>query len=995
MSDLIPPMLIKLQADVSELKKGLTQAENAIKGVDNSVKTASNGMTNFVGKIKQIGASLGIAFAGTQVLQFGRDVIAQAMEAEAQQQRLYQLMKVGTGATDEQVAALNAQADALEKVGVVTGGNITQTQSQLATFNLQAETIERLTPAILDYVTAEKGANASADEFKQMTNGLAQALNGNFGSLTRVGFVLDDHTKKLISSGTEAEKSAAIVDVLNSTYKDFNKELRNTPEGQMQALRNDFDKLKEDLGKKLLPALLGVTGFLTNTFIPALRSLGKFFKDNGDAIKIYAGIIVFATGVFYAYRAAVVATGIVTAVYTAIVKAQAAGHSIATLAAVNFAVAMYVLNAAIRANPIGAIITALTVLGAAFVFAWKKSETFRGIVIKGVQIVLTGFAYLVQGIGKFIGMLSKVPGMGWAKGIADGAQKASDSIKATSKNLSDLKSSVKSGYGEGAFTYGSGKGTGKGTGGGGGGGGGLDDKQKKKLEGYKKDVAKIYKDMNEAIADAQEKSQEVLERRNEVMLKAHKDHDEKVADLKKRNREVLDEAEKRNSEATAEAQKRRDKAEEQARKRHAEVIENIDKELADKKANLLKANNNKLDDIRKKAADKTADLTKAAAQKQANIVQQSMDRLSKAFASKTGFDLGEAFKGGADNADKLLTELKKKLAAAKELQANAAKLAGMGYSQVFIEEVVKQGPEAGNKIAEALKAASPDATKELQSLYGQVEKVSETGLDALAQTMNAGGKLATQELMDAYTQVSTDLKESLAAVNTEMNEALAEANAAYSEAVTEAETVRKEKLAEANKNLTEALAEAKVNYDEAIADALKALTEARERAQKDLDEGLAEAAKTLQEALLEAQKDYEKAIDEINKSTQKKLEDLRAKLLEIAALMRSISAASAAAAVSSAPTYTPIIAKTLPGGAATSTSVVTNYNTSVTGVNLTDPYSTTNQVVNAIKFGNVIVPSAPTALAAGEGGAIGAASIASRTYTLPSPQSVSKQFRDR
>jgi len=320
----------------------------------------------------------------------------------------------------------------------------------------------------------------------------------------------------------------------------------------------------------------------------------------------------------------------------------------------------------------------------------------------------------------------------------------------------------------------------------------------------------------------------------------------------------------------------------------------------------------------------------------------------------------------------------------------------MGYSQTFIEEVVKQGPEAGNKIAEALKAASPDATKELQSLYGQVEKVSETGLDALAQTMNAGGKLATQELMDAYKQVSVDLKESLAVVNTEMNEALAEANAAYSEAVTEAETVRKDKLKEANKDLTEALANAKTAYNEAIADANKALTEARERAQKDLDEGLAEAAKTLQEALLEAQKDYEKAIDEINKSTMKKLQDLQDKLKEVAAAMRALSSSSAASAISNAPKYTPIIAATVPGNnnGATPT-VVTNYNTSVTGVNLTDPYSTTNQVVNAIKFGNVIVPSAPTALAAGEGGAIGAASIKSRTYTLPTAQSVSAQFRDR
>jgi hypothetical protein len=990
-------MLIKLQADVSELKVGLAQAENALKGIDKSVQTASTGMANFSTKIKQIGASLGIAFAGTQVLQFGRDVIQQAMEAEAQQQRLYQLMKVGTGATDEQVAALNAQADALEKLGVVTGGNITQTQSQLATFNLQADTIERLTPAILDYVTAEKGANASADEFKQMTNGLAQALNGNFGSLTRVGFVLDDHTKKLISSGTEAEKSAAIVDVLNSTYKGFNAELRNTPEGQMQGLRNDFDKLKEDLGKALLPALRTVMGFMTGTLFPALRSFGKLIKDNADAIKMYAIIVGTLVTAFYTYKAALVTVKVAQQLYV-VVMTLMKGATLASIASTNgLAASMLALNAAMRANPIGLIVTALALVGVAFAIAWKKSETFRGIVIKVVQGILKWVELLLMAWGKFFSLLGKIPGMGWAKKIGDGLDGISKKINTASKNLNDLKSNFK-GMGNVSMTAGTAGVTGSGTGGGGGGGGGggLSGEQKKKLDGYKKDVKKIYKDMNEAIADAQEKAQEALDRRNEIMFKAQKNHDEKVDELKKRNREVLAEAQKRFDEAEDEALKRKNKADEQAKKRFAELEISIDKDLADRKADLLKANNNKLDDIRKKAADKTADLTKAAADKQANIVQQSMDRLSKAFASKTGFDLGEAFKGGADNAGKLLDELKNKLAAAKELQANAAKLAGMGYSQVFIEEVVKQGPEAGNKIAEALKAASPDATKELQSLYGQITTVSDTGLDALAQSMNAGGKLATQELMDSFNQVSKDLKESLAVVNTEMNEALAEANAAYSEAVTEAETVRKEKLAEANKDLTEALAEAKANYDEAIADASKALTEARERAQKDLDEGLAEAAKTLQEALLEAQKDYEKAIDEINKSTMKKLQDLKDKLAEVAALMKALSAASAAAAVANAPKYTPIIASTIPGGTSTTgTTTTTNINTSVTGVNLTDPYTTTTSVVNAIKFGNVIVPTAPSALAAGESGAIGAASIASRIVRLPSAQSMSANLRDR
>jgi hypothetical protein len=74
----------------------------------------------------------------------------------------------------------------------------------LQPFNLQTDTIKKLTPAILDYVTAEKGATASASEFKSMTNGLAQALNGNFASLTRVGFVIDEVTRNIIKNGTEA-----------------------------------------------------------------------------------------------------------------------------------------------------------------------------------------------------------------------------------------------------------------------------------------------------------------------------------------------------------------------------------------------------------------------------------------------------------------------------------------------------------------------------------------------------------------------------------------------------------------------------------------------------------------------------------------------------------------------------------------------------------------------------------------------------------------------
>jgi len=218
-------------------------------------KQAETSTDKLIRGVKKLAAATGLAFGTAQVIAFGKASVKAALDAQAQQQRLANLVKVTVGATDAQIQSLNDQAQALQEIGVVNKENITQTQSQLATFNLQIDTIKALTPAILDYVTAEKGAAASADEFKSMTNGLAQALNGNFASLTKVGFVLDETTKKTIKNGTEAQRAAALVAVLDSTYKDFNKNLALTDAGQMQILANAADDAAENIGVGLIDAL--------------------------------------------------------------------------------------------------------------------------------------------------------------------------------------------------------------------------------------------------------------------------------------------------------------------------------------------------------------------------------------------------------------------------------------------------------------------------------------------------------------------------------------------------------------------------------------------------------------------------------------------------------------------------------------------------------------------------------------------------------------------
>jgi hypothetical protein len=253
------------------------------KGTKAAIKDISKMEKNFNKFANKAAKTFGLAAlaAGAFAVKLGVDSVKAAIRAQGEQQRLNQILLTTNGATAEQVKILNAQAEALEKVGVVSAGNISVVQSQLATFDLQASSIQALTPAILDYVTAEKGATASADQFKTMTNGLAQALNGQFGALTRAGFVLDEQTKKLISNGTEAERSAAIVKVLNSTYKGFNEELRKTPEGAIIALQNSFESIRTTIGNALLPSLVQFVDYLQKDIIPLLQ---KWVELNGDKL---------------------------------------------------------------------------------------------------------------------------------------------------------------------------------------------------------------------------------------------------------------------------------------------------------------------------------------------------------------------------------------------------------------------------------------------------------------------------------------------------------------------------------------------------------------------------------------------------------------------------------------------------------------------------------------------------------------------------------------
>jgi hypothetical protein len=268
---------------IEKAVKDINSAGKKLDSISANTKKSSDSFGSFNNGLKKLGLTIAATFGAREIGRFFASSIKGAIELEATQNRLRKILLTTGGATNSQVDSLLKQADALEKVGVVSKENIIVAQSQLATFDLTQSTIRQLTPAILDYVTAEKGASASAEDFKQMTNGLAQALQGNFASLTRTGFVLDEATKKQIRSGTEAERVTAIIEVLNSTYKGFNQSLLDTPEGQLVKLRQGFGDLKEEIGFGFLRSIQLVNDALNNVGVTS-DTTSKKLKNIGIEI---------------------------------------------------------------------------------------------------------------------------------------------------------------------------------------------------------------------------------------------------------------------------------------------------------------------------------------------------------------------------------------------------------------------------------------------------------------------------------------------------------------------------------------------------------------------------------------------------------------------------------------------------------------------------------------------------------------------------------------
>jgi len=200
-----------------------------------------------------------------------------------------------------------------------------------------------------------------------VTGGLADALNW-------AGISEDEFNDKLAACSSEQERQKLIMETLNGTYKDASAQYKETNKDVLAAnraqekLTSAFAQLGA-VGEPILTAIKNkVADMVTaavphiENFIKKVKDLKKWIKDNQTTIDAWAAVIIGATVSVSAFLLVLKWGSIMSAATKAIKGTRAA---------------ILLFNTALRANPIGLVISLLAGLVAGFVYLWNNNKGFR------------------------------------------------------------------------------------------------------------------------------------------------------------------------------------------------------------------------------------------------------------------------------------------------------------------------------------------------------------------------------------------------------------------------------------------------------------------------------------------------------------------------------------------------------------------------------------------------------------------------------------------
>lgn len=873
----IPPLNIQVNVDTSGVTKGVQETSDKLKGVTSTVE----GATSKFGGLKTV--MLGTFAAGAiqkgiqEMTGFLKESVKAAEEAQTSTTALATAMNNAKINTEANRAAVERTTEAMGNLGF-SGNSTREALTKMVTATGSLTQSQKLMGVAADYARLKHmDLSTAATVLTRGTTGAAKAFR-------EYGITLD----------TTIPKNEAITKAFNELNQKIGGQAAayaETYAGKMAILGAKSEELKEKVGTLLLPILTK----LSTWFINSMEWITKH-KSAMEAI------------------AAVVATVVSVAVVNLTRQLWA---QVTAWLALNW--------------PIMAIVAAIALIATGFVWAWNKFSGFRHAVVTGIEGMLDIIAFLVRAVGTIAEAYLQVvtgpmrlmlKGLGFfvpaAKTAAeelnkmpkavgdffDGAAKKIEGFKSKVESVKDTKIDIKLPNLSDMLAKAGGKAGGdpnieasgslaaaaaaKATAA----------AEKAAAKAAKIEEARVAKlqvqydkmkgleaDYIKTVQDRQDKMDAAAATRDQAREDATTKYEQTVVDIRQAYQDKVD----------------------AATTTHDQAVEAIEQNHIDAMAA-----------IQQKAADNAIQLEQKAAEKRAGIIQQSIDAMTSAWANVTKLDLGSIFKSDS-SAGGLVKGMKDQLAAILKLQKDAGDLAAQGYSESFINQVISQGPEVGDQMAQAVLNATPETASEIKNLYAQINTVSDTGLTALATKMSDGTHFATSAMAAEYAQVGVDLRKSLADNQAQLTTDLATEQGKYSDALTKAQQA----------------------FDKAI----KSATDTRDLALK-------KAQDTLTNALTAAQEAYDKSIASIAKSMDDKLSALQDKI-----------AATAAAIAALGGTYIPNPDLSLPGLATTLNPLggpkdTSNYGPSITQINningKTAPSDILNATIAGIKYGTPI-----------------------------------------
>ena len=255
---------LSILADVDDLKKKLGQGEKEVQGFGDKLgEFGKKAAAAFA-----VAAAAAAAYAGKLLI----DGVKAAIEDEKAQVKLAQTLENTTGATREQIKAVEDQILKMSLATGVADDKLRPSFEKLVRATNDVEKAQKLQTLALDI------AAGSGKDLDAVSQSLARAYDGNTSALSRLGIGLSSAELKSMSFDDVTAQLAETFGGQASIQAD-------TFSGKVARLQVAFDEAKESVGARLLPILTNLLDKFNNNLAPAVEAIRKKFEPLTKAIE--------------------------------------------------------------------------------------------------------------------------------------------------------------------------------------------------------------------------------------------------------------------------------------------------------------------------------------------------------------------------------------------------------------------------------------------------------------------------------------------------------------------------------------------------------------------------------------------------------------------------------------------------------------------------------------------------------------------------------------